>query len=72
MIKHISYFLNVTIINFNRIRNLGLEECSEKLAQKKGKMAKTIIPLIEIIFDSLLDLSHNEFLLEEMTDKEIH
>ena len=53
--KYLSYYLNVTLINYNRINNLNLKVNSEKLLSSKGDATKIVIPVVEKIFDLILD-----------------
>ncbi len=52
--KNLSYYLNVTLINYNRIKNLNLEVNSEKLLANKSEATKTVIPVVEKIFELIL------------------
>ncbi len=54
--KYVSYYFNVTLINFYRIKNLGLQMNSRNLAQKKDEMSGIINPLVEAVFEAILDL----------------
>jgi hypothetical protein len=53
--KNLSYYLNVTLINYNRINNLRLKVNSEKLLSNKSEATKIVIPVVEKIFDLILD-----------------
>jgi len=52
--KNLSYYLNVTLINYNRINNLKLKVNSEKLLSNKSDATKIVIPVVEKIFDLIL------------------
>ena len=52
--KNLSYYLNVTFINYNRINNLKLKVNSEKLLSNKSDATKIVIPVVEKIFDLIL------------------
>lgn len=53
--KTLSYYLNVTLINYNRINNLSIKVNSEKLLANKSEATKTVIPVVEKIFELILD-----------------
>lgn len=53
--KKLSFYLNVTLINYNRINNLRLKVNSEKLLSNKSEATKTVIPVVEKIFELILD-----------------
>jgi hypothetical protein len=52
--KKLSYYLNVTLINYNRINNLRLKVNSEKLLANKSEATKTVIPVVQKIFELIL------------------
>lgn len=55
VLKNLSYYLNVTLINLNRIKNLKLKVDSEKLLYEKSRATKVVIPVVEKIFDLVLE-----------------
>ena len=57
--RNLSYYLNVTLINYNRINNLKLKVNSEKLLANKSNATKVAIPVVEKIFNLILDAKHN-------------
>ena len=60
ILKNLIYYLNVTLINLNRINNLKLEVNSEKLLSDKSEATKIVIPIVEKIFDLILDVEKDQ------------
>jgi len=53
MLTRLGYYLNVSMINYNRKRNTGSKDTSEKLLEMKLHASHRIIPILDVVFEAL-------------------
>ena len=55
LLVHLSYYLNVTLINLHRIKNLSIDPGEGDLKKRKGEASRTLTPIVAQVFNSLLN-----------------